>query len=147
MTEPGSTFKCHYSAGLEEGVFSLDDTFFDPGYRIVEDRRIKDWKAGGHGLQTFLEVIENSCNPGFMEIGERLGKERLFNYIEAYGFNEKTGVDLLGESKGIIFNRENVGPVGLATSSFGQETPLHRFNLPVPLVHPSMVVSYTSLTP
>lgn len=119
--EPGSTFKIvTYSAGLEEGVFSLDDTFFDPGYRIVEDRRIKDWKAGGHGLQTFLEVIENSCNPGFMEIGERLGKERLFNYIEAYGFNEKTGVDLLGESKGIIFNRENVGPVELATSSFGQ---------------------------
>ena len=119
--EPGSTFKIvTYSAGLEEGVFDLEDTFFDPGYRIVEDRRIKDWKAGGHGLQTFLEVIENSCNPGFMEIGDRLGVDRLFHYIDLYGFNEKTGVDLLGESKGIVFNPENVGPVELATSSFGQ---------------------------
>lgn len=119
--EPGSTFKIvTFSAGLEEGVFRLDESFYDPGYRIVGDRKIKDWKAGGHGHQTFLEVIENSCNPGFMEIGERLGTERLFKYIEAYGFMDKTNIDLLGESKGIIFDLEQVGPVELATSSFGQ---------------------------
>jgi stage V sporulation protein D (sporulation-specific penicillin-binding protein) len=119
--EPGSTFKVvTYSAGIEEGVFELDEHFYDPGYRIVEDRRIKDWKAGGHGDQTFLEVIENSCNPGFMEIGERLGTETLFKYIKDYGFYDKTGIDLLGESQGILFNPKNVGPVELATSSFGQ---------------------------
>src|SRR5690554_4818421 len=119
--EPGSTFKVvTYSAGLEEGVFTLDDTFYDPGYKMIGNVRIRDWKAGGHGLQTFLEVIQNSCNPGFMEIGERLGKEKLFSYIEAYGFGQKTGIDLLGESKGIVFDLENVGPVELATSSFGQ---------------------------
>lgn len=119
--EPGSTFKVvTFSAGIEEDVFELDEHFYDPGYRIVEDRRIKDWKAGGHGDQTFLEVIQNSCNPGFMEIGERLGTERLFKYIDLYGFNDKTGIDLLGESKGIVFKPENVGPVELATSSFGQ---------------------------
>lgn len=119
--EPGSTFKVvTYSAGLEEEVFSMEEGFFDPGYTIVDGTRIKDWKAGGHGQQTFLEVIQNSCNPGFMEIGRRLGKEKLFDYIHKYGFGEKTGVDLLGESKGIVFNLENVGPVELATSSFGQ---------------------------
>lgn len=119
--EPGSTFKIvTFSAGLEEGVFKLDDTFYDPGYKMIGKTRIKDWKAGGHGLQTFLEVIQNSCNPGFMEIGERLGKERLFSYIEKYGFGKKTGVDLLGESTGIVFDLDNVGPVELATASFGQ---------------------------
>lgn len=119
--EPGSVFKIvTYSAGLEEGVFTMEESFFDPGYRIVEGVRIKDWKAGGHGHQTFLEVIQNSCNPGFMEIGERLGKERLFQYISNYGFGKKTDIDLLGESKGIVFNIDNVGPVELATSSFGQ---------------------------
>ncbi len=119
--EPGSTFKVvTYSAGLEEGVFSMNDSFYDPGYTIVEGRRIRDWKAGGHGRQTFLEVIENSCNPGFMEIGRRLGKEKLFYYIDAYGFGKKTGIDLLGESTGIVFKLDNVGPVELATSSFGQ---------------------------
>ena len=119
--EPGSTFKIiTYSAGLEEGVFMLDEGFYDPGYKIVAGHRIKDWKAGGHGQQTFLEVIQNSCNPGFMEIGERLGKERLFKYIDLYGFGKKTGVDLLGESSGIVFNVDDVGPLELATSSFGQ---------------------------
>lgn len=119
--EPGSTFKIvTYSAGLEEQVFTLDEGFYCPGYRMVAGARIKDWKAGGHGSETFLEVIQNSCNPGFMEIGERLGKERLFKYIKDFGFGEKTGIDLLGESKGIVFNVENVGPVELATSSFGQ---------------------------
>ncbi len=119
--EPGSTFKIiTYSAGIEEGVFKLDEHFYDPGYTMVDGTRIKDWKAGGHGDQTFLEVIQNSCNPGFMEIGRRLGTERLFDYIDRYGFGKKTGVDLLGESSGIVFDVEDVGPVELATSSFGQ---------------------------
>ena len=87
---------------------------------MVGGARIKDWKAGGHGTQTFLQVLQNSCNPGFMEIGFRLGKEKLYDYIDAFGFGEKSGIDLLGESTGIVFNEERVGPVELATSSFGQ---------------------------
>jgi len=119
--EPGSTFKIMtYAAGLQEGVFGIDDQFFDPGYRIVNGVRINDWKPGGHGLQTFLEVLQNSCNPGFMEIGERLGTERLFRYIRDFGFGQRTGIDLLGESTGIVFNVDNVGPLELATSAFGQ---------------------------
>ncbi len=119
--EPGSTFKfVTYSAGLEEKVFNLNEGFYDPGYRIVAGTRIRDWKAGGHGQETFLEVLQNSCNPGFMAIGERLGTDKLFGYIDAYGFGKKTGVDLLGESTGIVFNKNNVGPLELATSSFGE---------------------------
>lgn len=119
--EPGSTFKIvTFSAGLEEKVFRLDETFIDPGYMIIDGARIKDWKAGGHGTETFLEVLQNSCNPGFMTIGMRLGKERLFSYIEKFGFGKKTGIDLLGESSGIVFNPNNIGNVELATSSFGQ---------------------------
>lgn len=119
--EPGSTFKiATFSAGLEEGVFSLDEKFFDPGYMIVDGTRIRDWKKGGHGDETFLQVLENSCNPGFMTIGLRLGKEKLFEYIRKFGYGSKTGVDLLGESKGIIFNEKNIGNVELATSAFGQ---------------------------
>ncbi len=119
--EPGSTFKIvTYSAGLEEKKFTLDEIYHDPGYKIVGGARIKDWKAGGHGTETFLQVIENSCNPGFMEIGERLGLDKFYEYLQAYGFGEKTGVDLLGESKGIIFKKSNMGPVELATASFGQ---------------------------
>ena len=119
--EPGSTFKIvTYSAGLEENKFKINEGFFDPGYRMVGGVRIKDWKAGGHGSQTFLEVLQNSCNPGFMEIGFRLGREKLFKYIHNYGFGEKSGIDLLGEAKGIVFKEEKVGPVELATSSFGQ---------------------------
>lgn len=119
--EPGSTFKIvTFSAALEEGVMTLEDRFFDPGYSIVDGVRIRDWKAGGHGDQSMLEVIMNSCNPGFIELGMRLGKEKLFEYIKAYGFNEKTGIDMLGESQGIIFNPDNIGNVELATSAFGQ---------------------------
>lgn len=119
--EPGSTFKIvTYSAALEEGVMTLEDRFFDPGYSIVDGTRIRDWKAGGHGDQSMLEVIMNSCNPGFIELGMRLGKEKLFEYIKSYGFNEKTGIDMLGESQGIIFNPDNIGNVELATSAFGQ---------------------------
>lgn len=119
--EPGSTFKIvTYAAGLEEVVFKTTDTFYDPGYAIVDGTRIRDWKAGGHGEQTYLEVIQNSCNPGFISIGLKLGKERLFKYIRNFGFGEKTGIDLLGESTGILFDEEKIGNVELATSSFGQ---------------------------
>ena len=119
--EPGSTFKVlTYAAGLEESVFRLDEKYHDIGYKMVSGVRIKDWKAGGHGTQTFLEVIQNSCNPGFMEIGERLGVDRFYDYLLKFGYGSKTGVDLLGESKGILFKKSQIGPVELATSSFGQ---------------------------
>ncbi|MFA5602729.1 MAG: stage V sporulation protein D [Bacilli bacterium] len=120
--EPGSTFKVvTLSASLNEKVVDLEkDTFYDSGYRIVAGSRIRCWKAGGHGKQTFLEVVENSCNPGFMELGERLGKEKLFKYIDLFGFGIKTGIDLNGEGNGIIFDLERVGPLELATTSFGQ---------------------------
>ncbi len=120
--EPGSTFKIiTLSAALEEKLIDLDkDTFFDSGSVHVENARIKCWKHGGHGAQTYLQVVENSCNPGFVSIGQKLGKENLFKYINAFGFGEKTGVDLNGEASGILFKLENVGPVELATTSFGQ---------------------------
>ena len=119
--EPGSTFKIvTYSAAIEEKKISLNETFYDPGYRMVGGVRIKDWKSGGHGSQTFLQVLQNSCNPGFMEMGFRLGTHKLFEYIHSYGFGEKSGIDLLGEAKGIVFKESRVGPVELATSSFGQ---------------------------
>lgn len=119
--EYGSTFKfVTYTAGLEEKVFDVNEHFHCNGFRIVEGTRIRDWKVGGHGDESFFEVMQNSCNPGFMEIGLRLGKEKLFKYIKAYGFGEKTNVDLLGESKGILFELDRVGNVELATASFGQ---------------------------
>lgn len=119
--EPGSVQKIiTYAAGLEEGVFSLDEPFYDSGYLVVDGVRIRDWKAGGHGEENFLQVIENSCNPGFMTIGLRLGKERLFKYIRNFGLGKKTGIDLLGESTGILFDENKIGNVELATSSFGQ---------------------------
>ena len=117
----GSTFKfVTYTAGLEEKVFNTNEHFFCSGFRVVDGTRIRDWKAGGHGDETFFEVMQNSCNPGFMEIGLRLGKEKLFEYIKAYGFGDYTKIDLLGESKGILFDIDRVGNVELATSSFGQ---------------------------
>lgn len=119
--EPGSTSKIiTYSAGLEEKVFKLDEKFNDPGYRIINGVRIKDWKAGGHGTETYLEVLQNSCNPGFMEIGLRLGKDRLINYFKAFGYGEKTGIDLIGETSGIIFKKEKMTDLETATSAFGQ---------------------------
>lgn len=119
--EPGSTFKiCTYAAGLEEKVFTIDETFYDPGYAIVDGARLRDWKAGGHGKETFKEVLQNSCNPGFVTIGLRLGKEKFFEYLKAFGFGEKTGIDLLGESSGILFHPDKIGNVELATSAFGQ---------------------------
>lgn len=119
--EPGSVQKIiTYAAGLEEKVFDINETYIDPGYLIIDGVRIKDWKAGGHGTETFLQVIQNSCNPGFMTIGMRLGKDRLFKYIRAFGLGSKTGIDLLGEASGILFNEEKIGNVELATASFGQ---------------------------
>ncbi|MGJ9381313.1 stage V sporulation protein D [Salipaludibacillus sp. CF4.18] len=120
--EPGSTFKIiTLAAALEEGVVDLDeDNFYDPGYVKVSGKRLKCWKKGGHGEQTFLEVVQNSCNPGFVELGERLGKEKLFKYIDDFGFGNETGIDLQGEGTGILFDLDVVGPLELATTSFGQ---------------------------
>lgn len=120
--EPGSTFKIiTLSAALNEGLVDLDkDTFYDSGSVKVANAKIKCWKSGGHGQQTFLQVVENSCNPGFVELGNRLGKEKLFDYIDKFGFGKKTGVDLNGEATGIIFDLDKVGPVELATTAFGQ---------------------------
>src|SRR5699024_6960929 len=106
---------------LEEKAVDLHkDTFDDKGHIKVGGSKLRCWKSGGHGKQTILEVAENSCNPGFVHIGQKLGKERLFTYIEQFGFGKKTGIDLEGEGSGIIFKEEQVGPVELATTSFGQ---------------------------
>ncbi|MFC4770219.1 stage V sporulation protein D [Effusibacillus consociatus] len=119
--EPGSTFKIvTLAAALEENKINLKDRFYDPGYYEVAGRKIRCWKAGGHGSETFLEVVENSCNPGFMLMGQRLGKEKLFSYIYKFGFGQKTGIDMPGEGKGIMFKLNRVGPLELATTSFGQ---------------------------
>ena len=120
--EPGSTFKIiTLSAALEENkVDLLKDKFTDRGSIKVENATLHCWKHGGHGTETFLEVVENSCNPGFVVLGQRLGKNTLFRYIRNFGFGFKTGIDLNGESSGIIFNLKNVGPVELATTAFGQ---------------------------
>ena len=120
--EPGSTFKIvTLATAIEEKVVDIEkDTFNDSGSVNVDGARIKCWKRGGHGHQTFLEVVQNSCNPGFVELGQRLGKETLFKYINNFGFGSKTGIDLNGEGSGILFNINKVGPVELATTSFGQ---------------------------
>ncbi|MEK4511863.1 stage V sporulation protein D [Paenibacillus anaericanus] len=120
--EPGSTFKIiTLAAALEEKKVDLyNDHFFDPGYVSVGGAKLRCWKRGGHGSQTFLQVVENSCNPGFVALGQRLGKETLFKYIKDFGFGTKTGIDLSGESNGILFKLPQVGPVELATTSFGQ---------------------------
>lgn len=119
--EPGSTFKIiTSSACLEEGVVTLDDRFFCPGYRVVEDRRIRCHKVGGHGSETFVEGVKNSCNPVFMDIGLKLGAERFYTYFRQFGLMEKTGVDLPGEAGTITHKVEDVGLVELATMTFGQ---------------------------
>jgi len=120
--EPGSTFKIvTLASSLEEKTVNLQtDMFHDGGSVNVDGARIKCWKSGGHGTQTFLEVVQNSCNPGFVELGNRLGKEKLFSYIDKFGFGKKTGIDLNGEATGILFNINKVGPVELATTAFGQ---------------------------
>lgn len=120
--EPGSTFKIiTLAAALNENLVDLEkDTFYDDGAAEVGGAKLRCWKAGGHGSQTFLEVVQNSCNPGFIELGERLGKEKLFQYIHDFGFGQKTGIDLQGEGKGILFDLDKVGPVEQATTAFGQ---------------------------
>ncbi len=126
--EPGSTFKIvTATAALEEGVVKLSDTFYCPGYKKVEDRIIRCHKAGGHGSETFVDGIRNSCNPVFMEIGARVGVDKMYDYYRRLGLFQKTGVDLPGEANSIMHKKENVGAVELATMSFGQSfqiTPL-----------------------
>ncbi|EMR07603.1 Penicillin-binding protein 2 [Bhargavaea cecembensis DSE10] len=120
--EPGSTFKIiTLAAALEEGKVNLEeDHFHDPGYSMVEGARLRCWKREGHGSQTFLEVVENSCNPGFIELGQRVGKEKLMQYIRDFGFGTSTGSGIAGEAAGILFSEEAFGPVEHATTSFGQ---------------------------
>ena len=119
--EPGSTFKIiTAAAALEEGVVKLDDAFFCPGYKIVEDRRIRCARTTGHGAETFETGIMNSCNPVFMELGERLGAENFAGYFKQFGLLSKTNIDLPGEAGTIMHKTENIGPVELATISFGQ---------------------------
>lgn len=119
--EPGSVFKIiTTSACLEEGVVSLDDTFFCPGYRIVEDRKIRCHKVGGHGQETFVQGIQNSCNPVFMDIGLRLGADRFYEYFEDLGLMKLTNIDLPGEAGTIMHKKEDIGTVELATMTFGQ---------------------------
>ena len=119
--EPGSTFKIiTMSAGLEEGVVSLNDRFYCPGYKLVDDRRIHCAKRIGHGSQTFVEGAQNSCNPVFIEVGLRLGVERFTHYFQKFGLLKRTGIDLPGEAGTIMHKPENMGNVELATVSFGQ---------------------------
>ena len=120
--EPGSTFKIiTMSSSVEEKIVDLDkDHFYDSGSVKVDGSTLRCWKAGGHGDQTFLEVLQNSCNPGFVKLGQMLGKDRLFGYIRKFGFGSKTGIDLNGEATGIIFDLDRVGNVELSTTAFGQ---------------------------
>lgn len=117
-----STFKIVTMAtSVEEKIVDLDkDTFYDTGSVKVDGSTLRCWKAGGHGHQTFLQVLQNSCNPGFVKLGQTLGKEKLFSYLDKFGFGTKTGIDLNGEGQGIIFPLNRVGNVELATTAFGQ---------------------------
>ena len=120
--EPGSTFKIiTYASAIEENVVNIfEDTFYDSGHIKVGGATLHCWKHEGHGMQTYLEVIQNSCNPGFVSLGQKLGKEKLMHYIKEFGFGKKTGIDLNGEAKGILFKEEKMGEVELATTAFGQ---------------------------
>lgn len=120
--EPGSTFKAMtFAAALNEGLIDMHkDTYYDKGYEIVSGQRIKSWKKGGHGLQTYLEVLQNSSNPGFVQISRKLGNEKMYEYVKNFGFLEKTGVDIQGENKGVFFSYDNFHELECATTSFGQ---------------------------
>ncbi len=120
--EPGSTFKIiTLSSAIEEGLVNIfEDRFTDSGAITVDGATLHCWKHGGHGNQTYLEVVENSCNPGFVNLGLMLGKEKIMNYIKEFGFGEKTGIDLNGEGTGILFDLDAMGNVELATTAFGQ---------------------------
>lgn len=142
--EPGSTFKIiTLSAALEEKLVSFHDGFFDPGFTLVSGARLRCWKHGGHGSQTMLQVVENSCNPGFVNMGQKLGKEKLFSYIYRFGFGRKTQIDLNGEAKGIMFQPQKVGPVELATTAFGQGvsvTPIQQVTAVAAAINGGMLV-------
>ena len=120
--EPGSTFKIiTLAASLEEKIVDLEnDHWHDSGSITVSGARLHCWKHGGHGDESYLEVVENSCNTGFVNLGLKLGKEKLFHYIDLFGFGKKTGIDLNGESSGILFNIDKIGDLELATTAFGQ---------------------------
>ena len=159
--EPGSTFKViTLASSIEEKVVNLfEDRYYDGGSIRVEGAKIKCWKAGGHGSESFLDVVKNSCNPGFVVLGQRLGKERLMNYVKKFGFGEETGIDLYGEENGILFDVDKMGPVETATTAFGQGvsvTPLQQVmgvsaainggNLYTPYIVKSIASSETNQT-
>lgn len=144
--EPGSTFKVFtMSAGLEEGVVSPTDTFSCGGYRVVEDRRIHCHKRTGHGSETFVQGAQNSCNPVFIDVGLRLGVDNFYKYFKKFGLMEKTGIDLPGEAGTIMHKKENVGPVELATMSFGQSFQITPIQLAATVS--SLVNGGTRITP
>lgn len=119
--EPGSTFKIITAASaLEEGAVRPEDRFYDPGYIVVADRRIKCWDTKGHGSQSFIEVAENSCNPGFIAVGLKLGSEKFYDYIRAFGFGQETKIDLPGEASGILIPEKAIKQINIATMSMGQ---------------------------
>ena len=120
--EPGSTFKIiTLTSAIEENLINLfEDHYYDHGSITVDGAKLHCWKHGGHGNQTYLEVVENSCNPGFVNLGLMLGKDKLMEYIHKFGFGSKTGIDLNGEATGILFNKDKMGNVELATTAFGQ---------------------------
>ena len=120
--EPGSTFKVvSFASAINEGLIDIDnDYYYDKGYEVVSGRTIKSWKKGGHGLQTYLEVLQNSSNPGFVNISRKLGTEKMYQYVKDFGFLEKTNVDIQGENKGVFFSKENFKELECATTSFGQ---------------------------
>ncbi|MBO5103265.1 MAG: PASTA domain-containing protein, partial [Clostridia bacterium] len=119
--EPGSTFKLFtISAALNEGITNIEEKFFDPGYRVVDGEKIKCWRTKGHGSQTLAEGLANSCNSVFMDLGLRLGKDKLYEYLKRFGIGTATGVDFYGESSGIMMNIDNVKNVDLARIAFGQ---------------------------
>ncbi|MBQ7888192.1 MAG: stage V sporulation protein D [Erysipelotrichaceae bacterium] len=120
--EPGSTFKTvTYSAALQEELFDqFRDTYYDKGYEIVEGARLKSWKAGGHGLQTYVQCLQNSSNPCFVHIAQDLGKEKMLHYLSEFNFGSKTGVDLPGESSGILFSEDQFDLLEMSTTGFGQ---------------------------
>ncbi|MGI6450326.1 MAG: stage V sporulation protein D [Desulfitobacteriia bacterium] len=119
--EPGSTFKIiTLAAALEEKVVKTNEMFHDPGHAIILGKRIRCWKAGGHGSQTMVQVAENSCNPGFIEMGQRLGMDRFYKYLTGFGFGQKTGIEMSGEAKGILANKKKATALDLATMSMGQ---------------------------
>jgi stage V sporulation protein D (sporulation-specific penicillin-binding protein) len=130
--DPGSTFKIITSASaLESGVATVNSSYFDPGYRTVDGQNIRCWRAGGHGQQSFYEVVQNSCNPAFMDMALGMGKETFYDYIEAFGFGARTGIDISGEEQGVVMPRQQVKNVDLARIGFGQAiavTPLQLIN-------------------